>query len=194
MARTKENLSFLDNVDNTKLDSLIENTNKNVEMFDKTCIEVVKKYSESLDNLMLDLYEECIKPQDVLTPILEKYFIELANLLYFMGEKLEKLGVYADMSKSAAKEVYSKNYLDNQVKENITGKNKTTVAELTAQAELAAQYDFVVNNIYDRAYSIMKYKINAAQDMLSALKKILSGRQAEINYTIYNKNIKIEGE
>ena len=33
---------------------------------------------------MLDLYEECIKPQDVLTPILEKYFIEL--FIYFMGE------------------------------------------------------------------------------------------------------------
>jgi hypothetical protein len=43
------------------------------------------------------------------------------------------------MAKSASKEVYSKAYLSNQVKEGGTGKNKTTVAELQAQAEISSQ-------------------------------------------------------
>lgn len=178
MAREKE-VTFLNSIDTNKVESLMKETQTNVTYFEETFSKVVKSYSESLDNLMSDLYIDCIKNKDPDDKTLEQYFLELANMLYFMAEKLEQLGIYDDMSKSAAKEVYSKSYLDNQVKENLTGKNKTTVAELQATAELEAQYPLVVNNIYSRAYSTLKNKISNAQDMLSTLKKIISGRQQE---------------
>ena len=52
--------------------------------------------------------------------VLEKYFLELSNLLYFMQEKIRTIKYF--LSESAAKEIYSKTYLDNQVKEVTTGK------------------------------------------------------------------------
>lgn len=188
MAREKE-VTFLNNLDTVKVESLMQETDNNVIYFENTFSKVVKNYSEALDNLMSDLYVDCIKAEDPDDKTLEKYFLELANMLYFMAEKVEKLGIYDDMSKSAAKEVYSKSYLDNQVKENITGKNKTTIAELQATAELDAQYPLVVNNIYSRAYSTLKNKINSAQDMLSTLKKIINGRQQENAADMYNRSL-----
>lgn len=188
MAREKD-VTFLNSVDTDKVELLMQETDSNVVYFEQTFSKVVKSYSEALDNLMSDLYVDCIKndnPDDV---TLEKYFLELANMLYFMVEKVEKLGIYDDMSKSAAKEIYSKAYLDNQVKESITGKNKTTIAELQATAELKAQYPLVVNNIYSRAYTTLKNKISSAQDMLSTLKKIINGRQQEKANDFYSKNI-----
>jgi len=173
-------VTFLNDIDENKVNELLDTTSNNVAYFNKVFSNVTKTYSESLDNLMSDLYVECIKNKNADTKTLEKYFLELANMLYFMAEKLEELGIYDDMSKSAAKEVYSKAYLDNQVKE-VSGKNKTTIAELQATAELEAQYPLVVNNIYSRAYSTLKNKINSAQDMLSTLRKIISGRQIEMN-------------
>lgn len=186
MSKYEHNLSFLDGIDMNKINELLDTTTTNVEIFDKICAEVVKKYSEPLDNLMKDLFDECIKAQDSSTNTLEKYFVELSTLLYFMGERLEKLGVYADMSKAATKEIYSKNYLDNRVKETTTGKNKRTIAELQALAELASQYESVVNSIYTRAYNIMRYKVSAAQDMSNTLKKIINGRQIELNASVYS--------
>ena len=188
MAREKE-VTFLNNIDTTKVESLMQETDNNVIYFENTFSKVVKNYSEALDNLMSDLYIDCIKTEDPDDKTLEKYFLELANMLYFMAEKVEKLGIYDDMSKSAAKEVYSKSYLDNQVKESVTGKNKTTIAELQATAELEAQYPLVVNNIYSRAYSTLKNKISSAQDMLSTLKKIINGRQQEAAADSYNRSL-----
>lgn len=194
MAREKE-VTFLNSIDTDEVESLMNDTTNNVAYFEQTLNKVVTSYSQSLDNLMLDLYDECIKDsKTATTEALEKYYLELANMLYFMAEKLEKLGIYDDMSKSSAKEVYSKAYLDSQVKEIQTGKNKTTVAELQATAELKAQYPMVVNNIYSRAYSTLKNKIAAAQDMLSTLKRILTGRQQEMAFDAScNYNAKMGG-
>ena len=104
-----------------------------------------------------------------------------------MGEKLEKLGIYADMSESAAKEVYSKAYLNNQVKD-IDKKNKTTVSELQAIANTASQYENVVGAIYSRAYKIVKYKVESGKDMMNTLRKIISHRMAEMDLNKFTPN------
>lgn len=191
MAREKE-VTFLNSIDMDEVNNIINDTASNVESFNNTFLKIAKSYSEPLDNLMSDLYVDCIKNENPDTKTLEKYYLELANLLYFMNEKLEQLGIYDDMSKSSAKEVYSKSYLENQVKE-LNGKNKTTVAELQATAELKAQYPLVVNNLYSRAYTTLKNKISSGQDMLSTLRKIISGRQIEMSNDIslnYNGGLK----
>lgn len=185
MGRKEDTSTFLSAVDTNQVEELINQTETNVKYFNDTCANILKKYSEPLDNLMSDLYVECIKSENAPTETLEKYFLELSNMIYFMGEKLEQISTYNDMSKSAAKEKYSKVYLENQVKEVSTGKNKTTINELVAQAELGAQYESVVNNIYDHVYQALKFKIEAAKDMMTSLRKILNGRQIEMNMSTF---------
>ena len=51
---------------------------------------------------------------------------------------------------------------------------------MTAQAESAAQYEGIVNDIYAKAYKIVKSKIESANTMLSAISKIISKRMSEM--------------
>lgn len=182
--------TFLNDINVARVQELMNMTTQNVEYFNQTCASVVKQYSESLDNLMSDLYVDCIKNKNVTTDILEQYYLELSNMIYFMIDRLEQLGVYADMSKSASKEVYSKSYLSNQVKESGTGKNKTTVAELQAQAEIDSQYESVVASIYEHAYKVVKGKIDAGQTMINTLRKIITHRMNEEQLSMYG-NVKL---
>jgi len=177
--------TFLNNIDTEKVDALFAETDTNVKYFNDACNKVVLAYSEPLDNLMKDLYVECIRNKDTTIDKLEEYYLELSNMIYFMIDKLEQLGVYADMSASASKEVYSKHYLAASGVKDAQGKSKSTVAELQAKATEASQYESVVSSIYDRAYSILKGKISAAQDMSSSLRRLISTKTEEMKMNLY---------
>lgn len=131
---------------------------------------------------MKDIYNEVISIDYPATETIEKYFLALSNYVYFMGEKLETLGTYDAMSKAAYKQVYNTAYLNNQIKD-AEKKNKTTVAENTAIAENSAIYEGTVNDIYSKAYKIVKNKIDAAQTMISTLSKIMSKRIQEQQFS-----------
>lgn len=177
--------TFLNNVDTTLVERLMGETTSNVEYFNASCNKIVEQYSHPLDSLMGDIYVDCIRDGNSSPETLNKYYLELANMLYFMVDKLEQIGVYADMSRTSAKEKYSKSYLSNQVKESGTGKNKTTVAELQAQAELSSQYESVVASIYERAYKIVKGKVDSANDMLNTIRKILTVKSTEMQLSAF---------
>ncbi len=177
--------TYLNNVDIAKVDKLMSDTGINVRYFNNTCSEVVKQYSESLDNLMKDIYVDCIKNDSAPLQVLESYYLELCNMIYFMQDKLEQLGVYSDMSASASKEVYSKSYLAQSGIKDASGKSKSTVAELQAQANLDSQYESVVASIYERAYKIVKGKVSSAQDMANSLRKVITSRNNEMQLSQY---------
>lgn len=178
--------TYLNNVDTTKVNKLLEETSLNVRYFNNACADVVRKYSQSLDDLMKEIYVVCIKSNEATLENLEKYYLELSNLVYFMQEKVEELGVYADMSESASKEVYSKSYLSNSVIKDVNGKSKSTVAELQAQANLDSQYENVVSSIYEHAYKIVKNKVSSAQDLMNTLRKIISSRNTEMQLSAFS--------
>lgn len=178
------NETYLHNVDTEKVATLMQETDTNVKYFNDTTQQVADAYTKDLDALMLNLRQIIMNSDDVPTETIEKYFLELSNMVYFIGSNLEQVGVYSDMAKSAAKEVYNKAYLANQVKD-IDKKNKTTVAENQAVAEQTSQYEAVVGSVYDHAYKIVKYKIDAATTMIATLSKIITKRINENTVSSY---------
>lgn len=180
------NTTYLDNVDTDKVSALLDATSKNVEYFNNVTKKVTESYSTHLDVLMQNFYQKHKEIKDIPTEELENLYLELTNLLYFMGDKLEQLGIHNDMSKAAKQEVYNKAYLDNQIKDS-DKKNKTTVAENAAVAENASQYESVVNSIYERAYKILKYKIDAGYEMVNTLRKVISRRMQETDLSMYKQ-------
>ena len=68
---------------------------------------------------------------------------------------------------------------DGIFKETITG----TVADKDSLAELASQEEFIVSAAYNRAYKIMKSKVENAQELLASVKKVLSRRIQEAELT-----------
>ena len=180
--------TIISNVDTEAIKDMMEFTDENVKYFNDVAKETADKYTKHLDELMQTLYRVIKKPEfgeEIPSKDLEHYYLELTNLIYFMGNKLEQLSIYGDMAKSAEKEVYNKAYLSNQIKDS-DKKNKTTVAENQAVAEQESQYEAVVSLIYEHAYKIVKFKIDAAKDMVGTLRKVISRRMQEEQLSSFN--------
>lgn len=179
-----ENDTFLSSVDANKVEALISETDTNVDYFVRITDNVVNSYTKDLDSLLMRLKEDLQMQNEIPAADLECYCLTLTNMLYFMGEQSEKLGIHDDMSLSAQKEVYNRAYLGNQVKA-ADKTNKTTVSENQAVAEEASKYEKVVNNIYARAYKIIKYKIDAGYRMVDVLRKIITKRMQDEQLSAY---------
>lgn len=171
--------TFLDGIDQEKLNEKFNITDNNVEAFQRICENVVKYYSQDLDSLMESIKVDIVEADDIDTTTIEKYLVRLTNNLYFMGVPVETLGVYDDLSEISAKEEYNKAFIESQGIAPSDLKSKATVAERQALAEEASKYGFTVNSIYNRAYKIIKFKIDAAQEMIKTLSKVLSKRMVE---------------
>ena len=172
-----KNETFLADVDEEKVKELMKDTDNNVAYFNNIATETANRYTEVLDKLMKIIYSGVVK-DNATDEQLEKYYLELTNVVYFMGDKLEQLNISGDMAKASEKEVYNKAYLSNQIKDS-EKKNKTTVAENQAVAEQESQYEAVVSSIYEHAYKMVKFKIDAAKDMINTLRKVISRRMQE---------------
>lgn len=169
------NDTFLSNPDMNKVDEVVTTTENNVTQFNSITDNLVTAYTKDIDDLMLRVNADVVEVE-ASDNVLEKYILELSNALYFVGTKLEGMGIRDDLSKLAAKEVFNNAYLDAPLDEK--GK-KPTVAEITAMAEGESRYETIMNNIYSRAYRQIKYKVDAAYEMLASLRKILSKRMQD---------------
>ena len=173
-------MSFLDNLDKDKLENLADSVSKNVSYADNIITNVVKSYTSELDKIMNMIKTDIVDKNEPATiEVIEKYFLELSNCLYFIGQEAEKLGIYDSISKSIAKETFNSNYMSDEIALDDKGKKKT-VAELTALAENASIYEQTVSDIYNKAYKTVKSKISSAENMCSALSKIMSRRMSEM--------------
>ena len=100
--------SYLDNVDTEQVTKLLNNTDTNAAYFTSITDNVVKSYSEQLDKILEKIRQTLATNETEMSmEQLEKYMLELSNCLYFIGEKLEYVGIKMDVSRAAQKEVYN---------------------------------------------------------------------------------------
>lgn len=187
-------------LEDEKLDTLKDSVAANVSYAKNIIDGVVKSYTGELDRIMCMIKTDIVDKQDPApVEVIEKYFLELSNCLYFIGENAEKLGIYDSISKSVAKETFNNYYMDDTIAVDEKGK-KRTVAELTALAENASVYEQTVSDIYNKAYKTVKVKVSSAENMCSALSKIISRRMTELQLsstqpaTFETRKILNEGE
>lgn len=137
--------------------------------------EIIKPYCEELDNYV-DFIKGILKDVDnpPTAQELDDFCINLSTYLYYAGGMQERLGIKDDIARAVYKEVYH-SYRD--------AIDKGTVADKDSLAELASQQEALISMAYKRAYSIMKAKVSAGQEILSSIKKIISRRMAEMELT-----------
>ena len=171
-------------MDINKINESMSYTKDNVSLINSMVTQVVSEYSEDLDKVMKNIMSEIIGVELPAIVTVEKYFVELSGVLYFMCSEVEKLGVYDSLSKLKAQETYNNSYLNSSIPTQTgPGTKKKTVAEITAIAENDSSYDRTVNDIYNRAYKILKSKVSAAETMISTLSKIMNHRMQESQLT-----------
>ena len=161
-------IEALNNIKNT-IDEDTQNINN---MLDS----VVSSYSSGLDELMNVIFQDVISVEEPATKVIEKYFLELSNAIYFVDSKTEKLGIYNGVGKLNLKEKYNNIYLSSLIGND--GK-KRTATELTSISENGSKYESIMSDIYDKAYKILKAKISAAETMTSTLSKVFSYRMQQ---------------
>ena len=137
--------------------------------------DIIQPYCKDLDNYVTFI-KDCLQdgenpPTDI---ELSDFCMNLSTYIYFAGGMVEQLGIRDDISKALYKEMYHQSRAD---------LSSGTVADKDSLAELASQQEQLVNVCYNRAWKIMKSKVENAQELLSSCKKVLSRRMAEISLT-----------
>lgn len=105
---------------------------------------------------------------------LDDFCMNLSVYIYYASSMQEQLGIKDDIAKAIYREMY------HTCRDSI---DKGTVADKDSLAELASQQEYLTSVCYKRAYSIMKAKVSAAQEILSSCKKIITRRMSEMELT-----------
>lgn len=151
---------------------------KNVEADYKQLNQIIQRiiepYCQPLDDYVdqiMDILQDGKNPPT--NAELESFCMNLSTNIYWAGSMVERLGIKDDISRAIYKEVYNTH----------RDSNKGTVADKNSLAELASQQEYLTNVCYNRAYKIMKSKVDNAQELLSSCKKCLSHRMQEMELT-----------
>ena len=156
-------------------DKIIEKVEENSKEINDIVDGIIKPYCKDLDKYVVFI-RDCLKdgenpPTD---EELDDFCLNLSTLIYFAGGMCEQLGIRDDISRAVWKEMY------NTTRAN---QDKGTVVDKNSLAELASQEEQLINVCYNRAFKIMKSKVENAQELLGSCKKVLSRRMNEYNLT-----------
>ena len=164
-----------DNLKIDKVKSIQLHVEKNSNLIEDIVTDIIKPYCQSLDKYV-QFIADCLKdgenpPTD---SELDDFCLNLSTYIYFAGGMCEQLGIRDDISKAVWKETYhsKRSEID-----------RGTVADKDSVAELESQQEQLTNICYNRAYRIMKSKIDSAQELLQSCKKVLSRRMQEVELT-----------
>lgn len=159
---------------------LLDKVELNSTELDKTIDEIIERYSGELDEYM-NFIRNILKDdkQPPTDAELDDFAMNLSTMIYYTSVGAERMGIRDDLSHSAYKEAY--NVARSMQKSG-------TVADKNTQAELDAQAERVVNIVYSKSYKILKAKVDAAQELLSSVKKVMSRRMNEASLSMMQIN------
>ena len=169
MAKGKE-VALSGEIEVGKIRQLQKRIDANSDIVDSIVNRLVSDYCKPLDE-----YMEFIRNilNDTANPPtdreLDDFTLNIPVLLYFTGEAQEALGIKEDVAKAVKQELY------NEIYDKSTG----TIADKTAAAELATQNEYIAHIAYQRAYKKVKLRMEAANETLQSVKKVMTRRGQE---------------
>lgn len=144
---------------------------------------LIAEFSKDLDSAVseLDMIMESIGEnsiEDIPDSQIEYYCVKIPALMYYAGQRVEELGMQADLASN------NKKTAQNEAMLKVTG----TVPEKKARVEQLTEDKVLVEAIYRRAYNSLKVKLEMAEKIYSGLKKALSKRIAEVDLDRFSKD------
>lgn len=145
--------------------------------------QLIEEYSKELDSAIseLDIIMDSIGEnsiEDIPDSQIEYYCVKIPALMYYAGQRVEELGMQADIASN------SKKNAQNEVMLKVSG----TVPEKKARVEQLTEDKALVEAIYKRAYNMLKVKLDMAEKIYSGLKKALSKRISEVDLNRFSKD------
>lgn len=164
-----------DEIDPKAVKSIQQKVEDHSQIVENIVKEIIDPYCRDLDKYVTFIRDIlCDGENPPTAEELDDFCLNLSTLIYFAGGMCEQLGVRDDISRAVFKEVYH----------TARSKQETgTVADKDSLAELQSQQEQLTNICYNRAYKIMKSKVENAQELLGSCKKVLSRRMSEFELT-----------
>lgn len=154
-----------------EIQQIRERVDYNSDIIDDISKSLVKQYCANLDQYVK--YIDGVvadTTQPATTEELEDFVLNLPTLLFFAGGGMESLGIQEDTAKAIKAEKYNEAY----------ALLEGTIADKQSAAELAVQSETLVHIAYQRAYKMVKQKMDAGYETLSSVKKVLTKRIVEM--------------
>ena len=145
--------------------------------------DLIAEHSRDLDSAIseLDMIMDSIGEnsiEDIPDNQIEYYCVKIPAIMYYAGQRVEELGMQADIASN------SKKNAQNEAMLKVSG----TVQEKKARVEQLTEDKVLVEAIYRRAYNTLKVKLEMAEKVYSGLKKALSKRIAEVDLNRFSKD------
>lgn len=168
-------------INEIKLSQITEQVDNNSIIIEKIVDQLVTKYCSSLDDLMEKLRDAI---NDVKYPLsdeeLDQVSLKLASMLYFVSQTLENVGIRLDIAKFIRTETYGRIHMATE----------GTVSDKNNAAERGTSEEMITVTAYDRTYRKIKLRLDAASEMLSTIKKVISRRSQEQDLVNYSRRVK----
>ena len=155
----------------TKINEIRHKVEVDSDQLQKIVDEIIKPYVVDLDNYV-DFVRSILKDGEnpPTAQELDDFCLNLSVYIYYASGMQEQLGIKDDIARAVYKEMYH-TYRDSI--------QKGTISDKDSLAELASQSEYITSVLYKRAYSQVKAKVAAAQEIMSSIKKIISRRMQE---------------
>lgn len=152
------------------IQNIIGRVEDNSKQIEAVVEDLIYEHCQQIDEL-ISKFKQCLldKENPVTEWELDDVCMKLPTYLYFIGEAQEKFGIKEDIAKSVKMELY------NQIHQRTKG----TIADKQAASEAGTLEEEIVYRAYQRAYKRIKQKLEAAYELLSSIKKVISRRMGE---------------
>lgn len=148
---------------------LNQEISENSKLIEDIAFNISKEFTQELDKVM-GTCKSIFQSKDKITnQEIEDLLAQLPSILYFVNEGQEAVGIKQDIAEMTRKTNY------NIAREKANG----TVADKNTTAESQVINEAINEIIYQRAYKLIRAKIEMAQEMVNSLKRIFDARMME---------------
>lgn len=154
--------------------TLNQQISENSKIIEDIVYNIVTSYTKDLD-LVMGVCSTIFKSQEKASlQELEDLLGQLPSILYFVNEGQEIVGIKQDIAEMTKKSNYNIERM----------KAEGTVADKNSTAESAVMNEAINEIIYQRAYKMIRSKIEMAQEMINSLKRIFDARIVDANLSL----------
>ena len=148
---------------------LNQEISENSKLIEDIAFNISREFTQELDKVM-GICKSIFQSKDKITnQEIEDLLTQLPSILYFVNEGQEAVGIKQDIAEMTKKANY------NIAREKANG----TVADKNTTAEGQVINEAINEIIYQRAYKLIRAKIEMAQEMVNSLKRIFDARMME---------------
>lgn len=148
---------------------LNQEISENSKLIEDIAFNISKEFTQELDKVM-GICKSIFQSKDKITnQEIEDLLTQLPSILYFVNEGQEAVGIKQDIAEITRKTNY------NIAREKANG----TIADKNTTAEGQVINEAINEIIYQRAYKLIRAKIEMAQEMVNSLKRIFDARMME---------------